>query len=228
MSSSSAPTDSETISPTDGARGSPVFTPFPDDPYMLVRHAYSPTTPDTEFEPLEAPLETRKPHLLFPHISTAISPKTTTYLDITYPYTSMSILLPQYCMDGRAYTAHPTPSSSSSPASSPTLPSQKRYWGTSKLIVDTEIELSQLCVTDEDEPSGFGYWAARRHGIERDRDTFAIIGFYYMVARYLSRGGQSSRSAPDSADSREDTLQNHAWRLPPPTWDDPGGRYRFT
>ncbi|GKA16205.1 hypothetical protein Tco_0695952 [Tanacetum coccineum] len=107
MSSSSAPTDSETISPTDGARGSPAFTPFPDDPYMLVRQAYSPTAPDTEFEPLEAPLETRKPHLLFPHISTAISPETTTYLDITYPYTSMSILLPQYCTDGRAYTAHP-------------------------------------------------------------------------------------------------------------------------
>ncbi|GJR96637.1 hypothetical protein Tco_0268811, partial [Tanacetum coccineum] len=54
-------TDSETISPIDEALGSLVFTPFPDDPYMLVRQAYSPTAPDTESEPLEAPLETWQP-----------------------------------------------------------------------------------------------------------------------------------------------------------------------
>ncbi|GKG06508.1 hypothetical protein Tco_0329477, partial [Tanacetum coccineum] len=66
MSSSSAPTDTNTITSTDGARGSPVFTPSPDNPYMLVRQAYSPTTPDTKSEQLEALLKTEEPQPLSP------------------------------------------------------------------------------------------------------------------------------------------------------------------
>ncbi|GJT57359.1 hypothetical protein Tco_0992413 [Tanacetum coccineum] len=64
MSSPPTSTDTKTISSISGARGSPVFTPSPDDPYMLVRHAYSRTAPDTEFEPLEAPSETEEPQPL--------------------------------------------------------------------------------------------------------------------------------------------------------------------
>ncbi|GJR88530.1 hypothetical protein Tco_0212541 [Tanacetum coccineum] len=58
--SSSAPTDTKTISSIGGALGSPVFTPSSDDPYMLARHAYSPTASDTESEPFGDPLETEE------------------------------------------------------------------------------------------------------------------------------------------------------------------------
>ncbi|GJX06037.1 hypothetical protein Tco_0193969 [Tanacetum coccineum] len=66
MSSPPATTNTETITPTDRSRGSPVPTPFPDDPYMLVRQAYLPIAPDTESEPLEAPSETKEPKPLYP------------------------------------------------------------------------------------------------------------------------------------------------------------------
>ncbi|GKE50969.1 hypothetical protein Tco_1486125 [Tanacetum coccineum] len=121
MSSPPAPTDSETISPTDGARGSPVFTPFPDDPYMLVRHAYSPTTPDTDTAWMAVHTQ--------PTLSPGYSAKLTEAMSLSPP-----------SFRKRYKSSYKTPSSSSSPASSPTLPSQKRYWGTSKLIVDTETK----------------------------------------------------------------------------------------
>ncbi|GKG21974.1 hypothetical protein Tco_0384569, partial [Tanacetum coccineum] len=73
MSSPPAPTVRETILSAGGARGSPVPTPFHDDPYMLVRQAYSPTATDTESEPFEDPLETEEPYLLSP-ISAPLSP----------------------------------------------------------------------------------------------------------------------------------------------------------
>ncbi|GJT40709.1 hypothetical protein Tco_0940574 [Tanacetum coccineum] len=69
MSSSSAPTDTKTISSTGGAQGSPVFTPSSNNPYILVRKAYSPTTPNTESEPFENPLETEDPQPLSPTLA---------------------------------------------------------------------------------------------------------------------------------------------------------------
>ncbi|GJW60055.1 hypothetical protein Tco_0109390 [Tanacetum coccineum] len=77
--SSSAPTDTETITSIDGARGSPVFTTSPDEPYMLVRHAYSPTALDTESEPFEAPLETEEPQPL----SSTLAPPSPDYTPST-------------------------------------------------------------------------------------------------------------------------------------------------
>ncbi|GJV11829.1 hypothetical protein Tco_1353370 [Tanacetum coccineum] len=76
MSSPPAPTDTETISPTSGARGSPVFTPFPDDPYMLPLSStsappspdYTPATPHTDDEP--EPIETSETRVTSPHFTT--------------------------------------------------------------------------------------------------------------------------------------------------------------
>ncbi|GJX18152.1 hypothetical protein Tco_0218984 [Tanacetum coccineum] len=42
------------------ARDSPVITPLHDDPYMLVRQAYTPIAMDTKSEPLEDPIETEE------------------------------------------------------------------------------------------------------------------------------------------------------------------------
>ncbi|GKB81460.1 hypothetical protein Tco_0948355, partial [Tanacetum coccineum] len=50
------------------ARGSPVPTPFHDDPYMLVRQAYLPTATDTESEPFKDTLKTEEPLLLPPRL----------------------------------------------------------------------------------------------------------------------------------------------------------------
>ncbi|GKD27641.1 hypothetical protein Tco_1233855, partial [Tanacetum coccineum] len=62
----SAPTILETITPTDRARDSPVITPFHDDPYMLVRQAYTPIATDIESEPLEDPIKTEETQPLSP------------------------------------------------------------------------------------------------------------------------------------------------------------------
>nr|GFB57730.1 hypothetical protein [Tanacetum cinerariifolium] len=64
ISSVPVPTNTETITPTDGARGSSVFTLFLDDSYMLVRQTYLPTASNTKSEPLEAPSEIEEPQLL--------------------------------------------------------------------------------------------------------------------------------------------------------------------
>ncbi|GJS85091.1 hypothetical protein Tco_0751632 [Tanacetum coccineum] len=106
----------------------------------------------------------------------------------------------------RYMSSYETPSSSSSPTSSPTLPLRKRYRCTSKLIVDTNTESDELEDegtdsktasegqqqsvptedTAEDEPLGLGYDVARRHALERAGDT--VPNTYEM--------GQSSRSTP--------------------------------
>ncbi|GKB82438.1 hypothetical protein Tco_0949333 [Tanacetum coccineum] len=53
MSSPSTPTAPETTTHIDRARESPMITPFHDDPYVLVRQAYTPIATDTKFEPFE-------------------------------------------------------------------------------------------------------------------------------------------------------------------------------
>ncbi|GJV47992.1 hypothetical protein Tco_1438204 [Tanacetum coccineum] len=60
MSSSSAPTAPKITTPIDRARDSPVITPFHDDPYVLVRQAYTPIATDTESEPFEDPIKTEE------------------------------------------------------------------------------------------------------------------------------------------------------------------------
>nr|GEV41646.1 hypothetical protein [Tanacetum cinerariifolium] len=53
--------DSETISPTDGARSSRVPIPLSDDPYMAVMQSYLATITDSEFEPFKDSRETKIP-----------------------------------------------------------------------------------------------------------------------------------------------------------------------
>ncbi|GJT98215.1 hypothetical protein Tco_1093733 [Tanacetum coccineum] len=80
----------------------------------------------------------------------------------------------------RYRSSYETPSSSS-PVSSPTLPSRKRYRGTYELIAYTMYENEEL------EAKGLGYGAARRHALELAEGT--------MPSTYEVR--QSSRSTPD-------------------------------
>ncbi|GKD59109.1 hypothetical protein Tco_1296618, partial [Tanacetum coccineum] len=156
MSSPSAPTVPETITPTDRARDSPVITPLYDDPYMLVRQAYTPIATDIKSEPFKDPIEIEETQLLYYRAAPLLPNYTLAAPDYT-PDTPHS--------DEDSEPIHPpplhllelfitavlyTPSSSASPASSPILPIQKRYWGTSKLILDTETE------GDESEAEGTG------------------------------------------------------------------------
>ncbi|GKA69379.1 hypothetical protein Tco_0775443, partial [Tanacetum coccineum] len=64
--SSPAHTVPETITPTDRARDSLVITPLHDDPYILVRQAYTPIATDIKSEPLEDPIETEETQPLSP------------------------------------------------------------------------------------------------------------------------------------------------------------------
>ncbi|GJT98214.1 hypothetical protein Tco_1093732 [Tanacetum coccineum] len=106
MSISSPPalTITETITSAGGARCSPVPTPFQDDPYMLVRQAYSPTDTDTKSEPFEVPLETEEPQPLSPtatplspdytpatpHIDDELEPFETSETRVTSPHSTTS------------------------------------------------------------------------------------------------------------------------------------------
>ncbi|GJS94790.1 hypothetical protein Tco_0801758 [Tanacetum coccineum] len=208
ISSSPALTDTKTIPFASRARGSPIPTSFPDDPYMLVRQAYLPTAVDTESEPFE---------------------------DLS-KVTEVGELSPS-SFRKRYKSSYETPSSSSSLASSPTLPSQTRYLGTSKLIAETETECDeseakgtnseseeaaledqqQQAVSAEgtakDESLGLGYKAARCCALERAGDT---VPSTYEV-------GYSSRSTPDQQlkIAGETPTQTHARLLVRTTWEDP-------
>ncbi|GJW27046.1 hypothetical protein Tco_0040857 [Tanacetum coccineum] len=66
MSSPSTPTIPEIITPTSRARDPPVITPFHNDPYMIVRRAYTPIAMDIKSDPFEDPIETEETHPLSP------------------------------------------------------------------------------------------------------------------------------------------------------------------
>ncbi|GKE08370.1 hypothetical protein Tco_1411921 [Tanacetum coccineum] len=65
MSSPSAHTIPETITPTNRAKDSPVITPLHNNLCMLVRHAYIPIATDTESKPFEDPIEIEETQPLF-------------------------------------------------------------------------------------------------------------------------------------------------------------------
>ncbi|GJV35072.1 hypothetical protein Tco_1407549 [Tanacetum coccineum] len=213
MPSPSAPTVLETIPPTDKARDSPVITPLHDDPYMLVRRAYTPIATDIKSEPFKDLNETEETQPLSPRAAplspdyTPASPdytpdtphteeesepmeasktRTTSLSDSTSPLSfdhpltqtlrtptpsrafyyrstaymavrTQPTLSPGYSAKlskvmtlspssfrKRYISSYETPSSSASPASSPTLPIRKRYYGTSDPILDTETEGDEL------------------------------------------------------------------------------------
>ncbi|GJT32692.1 hypothetical protein Tco_0923111 [Tanacetum coccineum] len=66
MSFPSAHTVPKTTIPIDRAQDPPLITSFHDDPYVLVRQAYTPIATDTEFEPFEDPIETEETQQLSP------------------------------------------------------------------------------------------------------------------------------------------------------------------
>nr|GEV92652.1 hypothetical protein [Tanacetum cinerariifolium] len=96
----------------------------------------------------------------------------------------------------RYKSSYETPSSSASPASSPTLPIRKRYQGTFELILETKTEGPQMRLL------GLGYRAARRHALELAKDrapsTFEV--------------GQSSRSVPEWQTVGKAAIQAHPSR----------------
>ncbi|GJW00832.1 hypothetical protein Tco_1556083 [Tanacetum coccineum] len=60
MSSPSTPIVPEIITPTGRARDSLVITPFHDDPYMIVRQAYTPIATDIKSDHFEDPIKTEE------------------------------------------------------------------------------------------------------------------------------------------------------------------------
>nr|GEU39576.1 hypothetical protein [Tanacetum cinerariifolium] len=100
MYSPSAPTVPKTITPTDRAKDSLVITPLHDDPYMLVRRAYTPIATDIEFEPFEDPIESKETQPLSPRAAplspnnTLASQTTTLILHTQMSFTSIISDLP--------------------------------------------------------------------------------------------------------------------------------------
>ncbi|GJX41791.1 hypothetical protein Tco_0256781 [Tanacetum coccineum] len=144
----SAHTVPETITPTDRARDSPVTTPLHDDPYMLVRQAYTPIVMDPDSEPFEDPIETEETHPLSPRAAPLSPDYTPTFLDYT-PDTPHSDKDSEPMEASETRTASPSGSTSPlSPAhpltqTSP-IPTPSRafyYRGTARMVVHTQPTL---------------------------------------------------------------------------------------
>nr|GEW62657.1 hypothetical protein [Tanacetum cinerariifolium] len=195
MSSPSAPTVPETITPTNRANDSLVITHLHDDPYMLIRQAYTPIVTDTDSEPLKDPIETKETQPLSPMATPLVLDYTLSSPDYTSnkPHSDEdsepivasetrtaspsakvieAMVLSPSLFRKRYRSSYETHSSSASPALSPTLPIRKRYRGTSESILDTKTEEdeSEAEGTDleieESEDEGLGYEAARHHALE--------------------------------------------------------------
>ncbi|GJY36676.1 hypothetical protein Tco_0422054 [Tanacetum coccineum] len=148
MSSPSAPTVPETIPATDRARDSPVITSLHDDPYMLVRQAYTPISIDIESEPFEDPIETEETQSLSPRAA-PISPDYTPTSPYYTPDTPHADEESEPMEASETRTA--SPSDSTSPLSlnhpltqtSPTLtPSRSFYYrSTARMAVHTQPTL---------------------------------------------------------------------------------------
>nr|GEV06233.1 hypothetical protein [Tanacetum cinerariifolium] len=163
MSSPSGPTVLETITPIERARDFPMITPLHDDPYMLVRQAYTHIVAYIKFEPLEDLVKTKETQPLSLK-ATPLSPNyTLASLDYTFdtPHSNQdsdpmeafktrtaspsdrvtkAMNVSPLSFRKRYKSSYETPSSSASPASSLTLPTRKRYRGTSEPILDNKTE----------------------------------------------------------------------------------------
>ncbi|GJQ99784.1 hypothetical protein Tco_0522769 [Tanacetum coccineum] len=242
-------------------RGSPIFTPSIDDPYMLEPQSFFPTStpPSPEYTPAtphtndeSEPFETSKTRVTSP-------PSPTLPADPTSPpypqrpllaHTSPTPTLPRpfyyRCIARMVVRTKPTLSpgysakltkamalspssfrkrykssyktpSSSSLASSSTLPLRKRYKGTYELMEDKETESTEsgdegTDLEDEETAPEGQQQAARHHALKRARDT---VPSTYEV-------GQGSESTPDQQleTAGEIPTQTHARLLIHITWED--------
>nr|GEU92645.1 hypothetical protein [Tanacetum cinerariifolium] len=152
-----------------GAQSSRVPVPLPDDPYVAVRHAHLVDT-DTESDPEEASSEVDESHPLGSRVP--LMGKEFEASEPSGSYFSPSSFRKRY------RSSYKTPS----PSSSLTLSVQKRYRGTSELILDTDSEGDELGEEDTEEDEsldadnkrkgqglddvGLGYGVARRRAFE--------------------------------------------------------------
>ncbi|GKB95205.1 hypothetical protein Tco_0981342, partial [Tanacetum coccineum] len=154
----------------------------------------SPNHPLTQTTPtptLSQPLYYRRTARMAVRTQPTLSPGFSTRLT-----EAMALSPSSFCK--RYRSSYETPSSSASPAPSPTLHIWKRYWGTFEPILGTETKDDEseaegagsgtpVEVITADRPLGLGYVAARRRALEIAEkispSTFEI--------------GQSARSAPD-------------------------------
>ncbi|GJW46677.1 hypothetical protein Tco_0078323 [Tanacetum coccineum] len=164
--------DSETITQADGAQSSRVPVLIPDDPYVGVRQAHL-TDTDTESNPEEAPSEAEESQPLGSRVPltdkefeaskpsgtrtdsfhSSTSSDSTTPLSPDHPLTQVSptptptrASFHHSTFRKRYRSSYKTPS----PSPSLTLPVQKRYRGTSELILDTDSEGDELGDEDTD------------------------------------------------------------------------------
>ncbi|GJX72872.1 hypothetical protein Tco_0311467 [Tanacetum coccineum] len=175
--------DPEISTQVDRAQSSRVPIPLPDDPYVAVRQA---RLVDTTLEPEEAPSEAEElqtdssPSSAFSDSTAPLSPNhplthvsptpTTTFASFHHRTARMTVRAQPVMSPGhlarvikvmalsdsafckRYRSSYKTPSSSSSLA----FPKQKRYQGTSEIILDTDSEEDEI--EEEDTNEDEGHW----------------------------------------------------------------------
>ncbi|GJU35897.1 hypothetical protein Tco_1184251 [Tanacetum coccineum] len=153
--------DSETITQAYGAQRSRLPVPLPDDPYVAVRQAQLVDT-DTESDPEEAPSEVEESQPLGSRVP-LVSEEFEAFEPLARVVEVMALSNSAFRKRYRSSYEIPSPSL--------TLPVQKRYRGTSELILDTNSKGDELRDEDtdedgEDESLGVDY--------EREREREAV------------------------------------------------------
>ncbi|GJY75774.1 hypothetical protein Tco_0480890 [Tanacetum coccineum] len=118
----------ESSTQADGAQSSRVPVPFPEDPYEAIKQAYLDGT-DTESEPFEDPNDTETHETV--RMAVRVSPAMLSGLSACMAEVAA---MSESAFHKRFRSSY----ESSLSLSPPDLPSQKRYWGTSELVEDSE------------------------------------------------------------------------------------------
>ncbi|GKE29488.1 hypothetical protein Tco_1444872 [Tanacetum coccineum] len=207
MSSPSAPTIPETITPTGRAQDNPLISPFHDDPYMLVRQAYTPIAMDTESEPFEDPIKTKETQPL----SLRATPLSPDYILASLDYTPGTPHSDEESEPMEApETRNSSPLDSTSPLSpdhlltqtspTPTHPRAFFYRSTARMAMCTQPTLSpgiSARVTDAMTVSPFSFYKRYWGTSEPILDT-ETEGDESKAEGTISESGESEDEGPGS------------------------------
>nr|GEW71604.1 hypothetical protein [Tanacetum cinerariifolium] len=194
---------------------------------MLVRQAYTPTATDTKSKPFEYPLETKEPQPLSPrsvHPSPDYTPATLDTDEDSEPLeipktrvTSSPSIIPPPDLTTLPSSQHQSERGDDTITTlilcTKTKSKESKEEGTdskSEEVASKDQQQQVILVEDttEDEPSGLGYRAARRHAIELAEGT--------MPSTYETRQSSSSTLNQQMVD------ETPTPRLPVhTTWEDP-------
>ncbi|GKA06341.1 hypothetical protein Tco_0685565 [Tanacetum coccineum] len=217
--------DPDISTQADGAQSSRVPAPFPEDPYVAIRQASSPTPlldstpPSCHAEELEnsntssarsmssdstAPLSPDHPLIHTSHTPTPTcasfhrrtAPMTMRAKPVMSPSHSTRVTEAMALSDLGFHKRYRSSYETPSSSSSPALLVRKRYRGTSELILDTDSEEDEIREEDTDEDEGHGL-DDEDHGLDDEGHSVESVGLGLEGRRRLYLRGFGSVLEPE-------------------------------